>query len=237
MNPPLVLLPGMMCDARLFSPQIAALSARRTVTVPCLDAPDSIEGMARRVLAETGSPVFDLAGLSMGGIVAMAMAAIEPQRIRRLVLLDTNHLADQPERRPVRERQIEAVRAGRLREIIVEEMKPNYLAAANSRDTGLLGLLIAMAMDCGPYAFVNQSLALRDRPDRTAALEAFAAPCLLICGAEDRLCPPSRHAEMAGLLRHARLLVVERAGHIATLEQPAVVSDAMARFLAPQTAG
>lgn len=94
-NDPLLLIPGMMCDARLFAPQIAALSASRTISVPVMRGA-TVQEIATNILANA-SPVFAVAGLSMGGIVAMEIMAQAPQRISRVALLDTNPLAETEE--------------------------------------------------------------------------------------------------------------------------------------------
>jgi pimeloyl-ACP methyl ester carboxylesterase len=172
----LVMLPGMMCDARLFAPQIVALDSRYDIVVPALCSPNSIEGLARRILEDVTAPRFNLLGLSMGGIVAMVMAGLAPARVARLALLDSNHRADAPERRHIRNRQIAAVREGRLRGVIAEEMKPNYLAVASRGDKALLDTMLAMAVDLGPACFINQSEALRDRRDQSEVLSRYAGP-------------------------------------------------------------
>ena len=227
---PLILLPGMMCDERLFAPQMDVLGDDRDILVPRLDQP-TIEGMARHVLDMAPDRPLAVAGLSMGGIVAMAMAGIAPERVARLALLDTNHHADAPERFDIRNRQIEDVRAGRLRQVIVEEMKPVYLAEENRGNQPLLDLLVDMALDVGAEAFIAQSLALRDRPDQTGILRRYAGPTLVLCGEEDRLCPPERHREMATLPQNSELVMVPRAGHISTLEQPGNVTSALKNWL------
>ena len=96
MKETLVLLPGMMCDRRIFTHQIQYLSNDFNIVVPQLAEP-SIEAMAQAVLEQLPSASFNVVGLSMGGIVAMMMAKLAPERIKRLALLDTNHLADAPE--------------------------------------------------------------------------------------------------------------------------------------------
>ena len=227
---PLILLPGMLCDARLFAPQVEALSGSHDVKVMTIDRADSIEALADLVL-EAAPERFNLAGLSMGGIVAMAVAERAPERVLRLGLLDTNHHADAAGRDVVRDRQIAAVRIGDMRKVVVDEMKPVYLAAANRHDRQLPDLLVDMAMDLGPDVFVRQSVALRDRKDYSGALAAYPGPALVVCGAEDLLCPPDRHREMAGLLPRATLEIIEAAGHISTLENPAAVTAAMRRWL------
>ncbi len=224
---PLVLLPGMMCDARLFAPQAAALADVAEAWTGDIGRSTSVEAIARDVLTEAPFDRFALAGLSMGGIVSMAILRIAPERVTRLALLDTNHRAETPERQAAREPQIARAKAGALREVLVDEMKPNYLGPARRDDAALLDLLLAMGLDLGPDVFERQSLALRDRPDSTEALRAYPGPSLVLCGRHDALCPPERHAEMAGLLASARLEVIEEAGHLPTLETPDAVSLAL----------
>jgi pimeloyl-ACP methyl ester carboxylesterase len=227
----LLLLPGMMCDERLFAPQIFAFEKSHEVLVPKLTGSDSITSMAEDVLRQAGDELLNVAGLSMGGIVAMAMVQIAPNAIARLALLDTNHLADPPERREIRNRQIADVRAGRLRQVIAREMKPNYLAAANRGRRDLLDLLIDMAMELGPDVFVDQSVALRDRPSHEEALAAFNGPALVLHGSEDQLCTPQRHREIAALFSNGVLVEIPGAGHISTLEQPDIVNAALSEWL------
>ena len=225
------MLPGMMCDARLFAPQIDALQADYEIIVPQLCYPDSIAAIAERVLREVQPPRFNLLGLSMGGIVAMSMVGLAPQRVSRLALLDTNHLADPPERRPLRNRQIADVKQGKLRAVIVGEMKPNYLAGGSRGNSHLLDTLITMAMDLGADCFIAQSIALRDRPDQSDPLRCYPGPTLVLCGEEDALCPVSRHEAMVELCQRGRLAIIPSAGHITPLEQPQRVNAEIARWL------
>lgn len=231
----LVLLPGMMCDQRLFGPQINAFGSSFHIVVPKLDQ-SSIDEMARHVLRSVPDGPINLAGLSMGGIVAMRLAAMAPDRISRLAILGSNHMADTQERRRLRERQINDVRNGRLRHVITEEMKPVYLAKANRDNKVLLDLLIEMAMDCGEVTFIAQSRALRGRSDMSSAIAGFNGPPLVLCGIEDQLCPPERHRQMSDLNRQAKLVMVENAGHISTLENPAAVNNALKRWLSTSPA-
>jgi pimeloyl-ACP methyl ester carboxylesterase len=228
----LVMLPGMMCDKRLFAPQIEIFSEGYDIIVPQLSGCASIEGLARKVLNETGAQHFNLLGLSMGGIVAMALLGIAPHRISRLALLDTNHLADSPGRFTIRNRQIADAKAGKLKQLMAEEMKPAYLSQMNRHNQPLLGLLIDMATDLGPQVFVEQSEALRDRADYSEALTQYYGPTLVLCGTEDTLCPPERHREICDLLPNANLRIIADAGHISTLEQPQTVNQALSHWLA-----
>jgi pimeloyl-ACP methyl ester carboxylesterase len=110
-----------------------------------------------------------LLGLSMGGLAALAMVGLAPERVSRLALLDSTFKADAPERFALCNRQIEDVKQGGLRAVITDEMKPNDLALCNRGNKTLLDLLITMAMKPGEVAFISQSLALRDRPDHRGA--------------------------------------------------------------------
>lgn len=175
-------------------------------------------------------PRFALAGLSMGGILAMEMLAQAPERVERLALLDTNPRAELPEVQARREPQIARALAGGLDRVMREEMKPNYLAAG-PRKQDILDLCMTMALDLGPQVFARQSRALRDRADRQATLAAFKGRALVLMGAEDRLCPRDRHELMHVLMPQSRLVIVDGAAHLPTLEKPAETTAALRRWL------
>lgn len=206
-----------MCDGRLWTAGVRA--ALPGAVDADLTRDDSIEGMARRALGAAEGPLLPV-GFSMGGIVALMMADLAPDRVAGLVLLDTNASADLPERAAARPRQQADVRAGLLERVVVEELKPNYLAQSNRDDRTLLDLLRDMAMALGPEVFVRQSEALRTRPDLRDVLPGLDVPVLLAVGEEDRLCPPEWHADLARSARNSTLHVVEGAGHTLPLEQP-----------------
>jgi len=130
---PLILLPGMMCDARLFAPQLDALGEGREIVCPPIHAHQSIRDIAASILA-TAPPRFALAGLSMGGIVAMEVLRQSPERIAALALMDTNPLAEKPEISAKRGPQMDAVRRGDLAKVMQEQHIPNYFAAATNSD-------------------------------------------------------------------------------------------------------
>ena len=225
---PLVLLPGMMCDARLFLPQIAAIHDR-AVTVAPITAGDTTAALAEAVLAHA-PPRFALAGLSMGGIVAMEVLAQAPGRVAGLCLMDTNPKAEHPAVAEGRGPQMERVRAGGLRAVMRDEMKPNYLADGPNRGA-ILDTCMAMAEALGPDVFLRQSRALRSRPDRQEALRAVAVPALVLCGREDALCPVHRHEGMHALIAGSRLAVLDGAGHLPTLEAPEAVTALLREWL------
>ena len=226
---PLVMLAGMMCDARLFHPQIAAISRSRAVHLAPITGHATTQALAAEVLAHA-PPRFALAGLSMGGIVAMEVFAQAPDRIAGLALLDTNPRAELPGIREGRGPQIEAVQQGALAEVMAGRMIPNYFAEG-TEDPAIRDLCMSMARDLGPQVFVRQSLALRDRPDRQDVLRQVKVPTLILCGRGDRLCPVERHRLMQGLITGSRLEIIEDAGHLPVLERPDHVNAALLRWL------
>jgi pimeloyl-ACP methyl ester carboxylesterase len=225
---PLVLISGMMCDARLWTPQMGALG-RRTVLHAAITEHDRIEALAAAVLAAAPQS-FALAGLSMGGIVAMEVVRQAPGRVERLALLDTNPLAERPEVAARRVPQIAAVRAGKLHEVMRDELKPNYLAPGTGRDA-VLDLCMDMALALGPDVFDRQSRALATRPDQKDSLRSFRGPALVLMGEHDRLCPIDRHELMHRLMPQSELEIVPDAGHLPSLEQPERTTGILIRWL------
>lgn len=225
---PLVLIPGMMCDARMWGGIPAALQPRSVVHFLPVHA-ETMSGLATELLRQA-PPVFALAGLSMGGILAMEVLAQAPDRVERLALLDTNPRAELPEVRQRREPQIARALNGGLVDVMRDEMKPNYLAKGPGKKA-VLDLCLDMALSLGADVFAHQSRALRDRADRQATLAAFKGPALVLMGAEDRLCPRDRHDLMHALMPQSRLVIVEGAGHLPTLERPFETTTSLRRWL------
>lgn len=226
---PLVLLPGMMCTAQLFSHQIAYFSKERVVHFSPLVGHDDVARLAEQVLAHAPSE-FALCGLSMGGIVAMEVVRQAPDRVRGLALLDTNPLAELDSVKQRRSPQIEKVKAGGLLDVMRDEMKPNYLADGDSK-AEILDVCLQMALELGGDVFIRQSLALRDRVDQSYTLRSVRVPTLVLCGKHDRLCSIETHQLMCKLVPEATLFVVEGAGHLPVLEQPEVTSKILAQWL------
>lgn len=222
---PIVFLPGMMCDARLFEPQIRAFSATHPVMVAPITHGQRIEEIASGILPLLPQK-FALAGLSMGGIVAMEILRRAPERVTRIALMDTNCLAETPPVAANREPQIVKVRSGKLTEVMRDELKPNYLAPGPRRPA-VLQTLMDMAHTLGPEVFVHQSRALQRRRDQQSTLRKIRQPALVLCGAHDALCPVKRHTFMAELIPHAKLVVLDDAGHLPTLETPDETNDAL----------
>jgi len=226
---PLVLLPGLLCDAALWARQVAALSDIADPWVADLTRDESLAGMAQRVLAAAPER-FALAGLSMGGYVAQEIMRQSPQRVTRLALLDTSARADTPERAAQRRGFIELAQKGQFKGI-QPRMLPVYLHPDHLRDKALADAVLAMAARIGKEAYLRQQQAIMSRPDGREDLKRIAVPTLVLCGRQDLATPYELNAEIARLIPGAVFVAIERCGHLSTMEKPAEVSTAMRRWL------
>ena len=219
----LILLPGSLCDQRLWQHQLDGLSSNAAVSVGDLTRDDSIEGMARRVLT-AAPPHFALAGFSLGGIVALEVIRQAPERVQRLALLGTSARPSSAEQR-AQWRQIGAmVRAGQLRTVVRDLLLPALVHPDRRADAWLATIIKDMANTAGPEAYLRQLAALSTRADSRPHLAQIACPTLLVAGREDALCPVALHEEMATEIPGARLVVIERCGHLSSLEQPQAIT-------------
>ena len=224
-----ILLPGMMCDARMWQAQTDKLGIPAAVVVSTEF--DNFTDAATDVLNKAPER-FALAGLSMGGILAFEIWRQAPQRVTHLALIDTNPFADSPERQSMRLEQIEQVLAGGLRQLAIDSLKPMYLAESNRNDGELLDLILDMATNLGPEVFRLQYLALKNRADSVASLLDIDCPVSIMCGAEDTLCPVEYHEYMAARIKNAVLVVIDDCGHLASMEKPEVVTRELRALLA-----
>jgi pimeloyl-ACP methyl ester carboxylesterase len=131
----------------------------------------------------------------------------------------------------MRRAQQRKVRDGGLAAVVRDELKPAYVAPANRNRRDILGLAFAMAIDLGPEVFLRQSEALITRPDARPGLRAIDCPTMILCGAEDPVCPPAWHRELAARIRGAELQLISGAGHLPPLEQPRRFTDAVTHWL------
>jgi len=225
----LVLLPGLLNDRRVFGPQIAALRTRADIVAPELWHVDSIEAMVDTVLAQA-PPTFALAGFSMGGYVALEVFRRAPKRVRRLALLDTTARAETPEGRKRRQALVAQTKLGRWRGI-TQVMLPMLIHPDKLKDKALVKVLQDMAMTIGADGYANQQRAIMGRRDNTKLLAKINVPTIVVAGHDDQVLPVAFSEELAAGIKGSRLIVLERCGHVAPLEQPAGVTAALREWL------
>ncbi len=226
---PIVLVPGLLASPRLYAEQIPELWRLGPVSVATHARDDSMAAIARRVLASAPAR-FALAGLSMGGYICFEILRQAPDRVAKLVLLDTSARPDLPEQSAQRRSQVEMARDGRLGEI-ADTLFPRLVHARRWGDESLRRIWRAMVQEVGAEGFINQQTAIMGRPDSRPGLAAISCPTLVIVGDGDVLTPPERAEEIANGIRGSRLSVIRDSGHLSTLEQPAAVTKSMVEFL------
>jgi pimeloyl-ACP methyl ester carboxylesterase len=225
---PIVLVPGLNCSARLFAEQIPALWGFGPLTIADHRRHDSVAAIAAHILA-TAPPRFALAGLSMGGYIAFAIAREAPERVARLALLDTSARPDTAEQSERRRGLIALAEGGRFSEL------PNLLFSVfvhrnRQGDEVLRAIVRTMAEETGPEAFVRQQRAIMTRPDCRPLLASIRCPTLVLVGDGDELTPPALSEEIAAGIASARLVRVPDCGHLSTLERPQAVNQALVQW-------
>jgi len=228
---PLVLVPGLLCDAQLWRSQLENLADIADVWIADHTRSDTMAGVARDALADAPFASFALAGLSMGGYIALEIMRQAPQRITRLALLDTAPGADLPEQTQKRMDFIALAERGKFPGI-TDALLPLLIHPSRRSERALTDVVKSMAKNIGKEAFVRQERAIMSRADSRGLLATIACPTLVLCGRQDALTPLARHEEMAATIRGAQLEVIEDCGHLSTLERPTEVNAALRRWLA-----
>ncbi len=229
---PLVLLPGLLCDARLWQQQADDLADIAAPWIADLTQDDSIPAMAARVLAQAPQR-FALAGLSMGGYVALEIMRQAPERVTHLALLDTSAAPDSEAKQAERERAIKTLGLGRFMGV-TEAMLPQLIHESHVR--GPVGATVrAMAKEGGQQAFVRQQQAILTRADSRPLLPGIAVPTLIAVGEDDRMTPPPLAEAMHRAIPGARLHRFAQCGHLPPLEQPEATSALLRDWLSWET--
>jgi pimeloyl-ACP methyl ester carboxylesterase len=223
-------IPGLGNDARLYEHQLAHLGEVAEPQVAGVPDAPRVGAMAEAVLA-AAPPRFALVGLSMGGYVAFEIMRRAGERVTKLALLDTKAELDPPAAVEGRRAALAEIEAGRFEEH-VESRLPVLLGPTAFADPTLRAVTRAMALTVGPERYAAQQRAIMDRPDSTGDLAGIGCPTLVLCGRDDALTPPDKHAAMADAIPRARLAVIEDCGHLSALEQPQAVTALLRDWLA-----
>lgn len=230
MTETLVLLPGLLNDATLWSRQVAGLSHLvDDIRVPDLTRHESVQELAAALLADVPGR-FALAGLSMGGYVALEVMRQAAGRVERLALLDTSARADDEEQRRRRTGLIQLADMGRFKGV-TPRLLPMLVHPDRLDDPDVTGPIFEMAGRVGRDGFIRQQKAILSRDDSRDLLPAIDCPTLVVCGRQDQLTPVHLSEEMAAAIPGAELRIVEDCGHLPALERPDITTELLQRWL------
>src|SRR5262245_31523414 len=226
---PVVLIPGLNCSARLYAEQIPVLWRFGPVQVADHTRDNSMDAIAARILA-AAPPRFALAGLSMGGYLALTIVRQAPERVQRLALLDTSSRPETPEQTARRRPQIALAESGRFVEVPALQF-PFFVHRNRQGDDALRARVRVMAEETGAEVFLRQQQAIMTRPDARPLLAAIKCPTLVLVGDGDELTPPALSQEIAKGVFGSRLVIVADCGHLSTMEQPEAVNRALVEWM------
>ena len=233
---PLVLLPGMNCSPALWAPVLADLPFGDGRAVFALELTgSSIDACVAEVLA-LAPPRFALAGLSLGGIVAMALVRQAPERLSRLALLSTNARPPTPEQYAGWAATRAALRAGATARQVQQDLLPVLLSpAAASPD--LVERTLVLADQVGTQALDAQLAAQQSRLDERPGLAGVRVPTLVVAAELDALCGVDRHTEIAALVPGSELVVLPGVGHLSPLEAPGLIAGLLHQWRSGRAGG
>ncbi len=246
-GPPLLLLHGFPLDRTLWNAQIEPLAQTHRVLAPDLrghgESPPSGDDYSMEALAddllnfldERKCPgPFALAGHSMGGYIALALAARCPERISHLMLIATRAAADSPEAAANRLRLAREAEQRNDITPVIEAFLPRLLGPTSQANSpNLIRDLRTMMNRTSLTAVVGCLRGMADRPDRTPLLKTLTMPSLVIAGAEDLIAPPTEGQSMSQALPHGQLTIIPDSGHLVSLEQPDLTTQTIIDFLSP----
>ena len=226
-----ILVPGLLCDADVWTDQIAALSPLYEVIVPDLTRHDSLQGMAAQILE--GAPErFSIIGHSMGGRVTLEVFRLAPERVARIGLLDTGVHPAPPEELPKRQAMLDISAGQGMTALADAWLPPMVRPGLLDADPALRTTLYAMVERMTPAIHRQQITALINRPDAAPLLSQIACPALVGVGELDQWSPPDQHEPIAEAISGATMVVFEGAGHMAPMEAPDAVNAALLEWMA-----
>ncbi|MBT2658415.1 alpha/beta hydrolase [Bacillus sp. ISL-18] len=227
----LIFLPGTLCNELLWTEQIDQLSDIAEIHVGDLTNDDSIQEMAKSILEEAPEK-FSLAGLSMGGIVALELIHQAPERVKKLALLDTNPHPPKSEQIKGWNQFIQMAKDGKYMDVTDQYLLPSLIHPERHKDLKLIHTIRQMAEDVGPEAMIRQMKALMSRPDVLKQhLHQIKCPTLVLLGRQDALCSLEMHEYLNSNIANAMLTIIEDCGHLSTLEKPAETASALRNWL------
>jgi pimeloyl-ACP methyl ester carboxylesterase len=229
MSSPLVFVPGLLCTKELYHHQIAYFSEKAPLSVAHTTQHDTLSAMAQSIL-ETAPPRFSLIGLSMGGYLSLELIRQAPERIERLMLIDTSSRADTLEQTQKRRDFIRLSGMGKFKGV-TPSMMSQLIHPDHLLNKEITSVVYQMSKDVGREAFIRQQTAIIGRVDSRPFLPEIKCPTFIVCGQDDQMTPPELSHEMHQLIPHSSLHLVEQSGHLTPLEQPSLVNKLIEKWL------
>ncbi len=232
---PLLLVPGMLCSPRLYAGQVAALAAEAEVVVPDwrrapLSIWDTWESAARWVADQMPAEKFALAGLSLGGMLAVEIMQFAAQRVTKLALIDTGMRGQNEAERAIRRARIRLADEGHF-ELVLGMQMARFVPAYRLPDKKLVDEVMTMCGEIGVEIYKRQEELAAIRADRRPDLPKITCPTVVVCGRDDAATPLFLSEEMAAAIRGSELIVVEQCGHLVTMEKPEETNAILKRWL------
>jgi pimeloyl-ACP methyl ester carboxylesterase len=229
-RPSLILVGGLACTPDLWTAQAESLKdvADVVVTEENWRHP-TMRGIAQAILRRA-PPEFALAGLSMGGYIALEIMRIAPQRVTRLALLDTSARPDTDAARQARGVLMDLAHEEGMRAVLMRLM-PNAVHPSRFEDKALVDRIVQMAWELGTDTFYRQTGAIMGRQDSRDLLREIKCPTLVAVGDSDKITPPELAREMASGIAGSKLVLFPECGHFSSMERPAAVTAALREWL------
>lgn len=221
MNSPIVFIPGLFCDERLWQPQVSAFQKQTKTIIADITTYNSLETSAHALLQKLPEK-FCLVGFSLGGLTAMKIMEIAPERVQKLALLSCTDGRIPPMAIPRIEQWVKKLDATNIDEYLAHNY-PTYFHP-NSKNI-LRELYFDMAKTVGIEAGVRQMHALLSRRDSFTHLSQIHCPTIVLGGKEDQRISNETFITLAQSIPNAALFFIENSGHFITLEQHEIVND------------
>ena len=231
----LLLIPGLLCSPRLFALQVGALADLAEIVVPDwrrapLTIWDTWASAARWIVDQMPPGKFALAGLSLGGMLAVEIMQIAADRVTKLALLDTGMRNQDETERAIRRARIRLANEGHF-ELVLGLQMSRFIPAYRLPDKTLVDEVMTMCGEIGVEIYRRQEELAAIRADRRPDLPKIKCPTIVVCGRDDAATPLFLSEEMAAAIASSELVVIEKCGHLISMEKPEETTGILRRWL------
>ncbi len=224
MKEPLIMIPGTLCDETLFEKQMEGLADLADCRIADHSSSDSLKEVAANIINSVSGD-FSIMGLSYGGIIAFEIMRQAPNRVKKLILLNTNHKEPSEKTRVTQQRFVGMAYLGEFENITKDILIDAMLHPKHASQPEMRNAVLQMTLNIGEERFYKQIKAQLGRPDSTPDLPNIQCPTLVMTGREDKVCPIPQHEEITNLIPNATFEIIEECGHLSTMEQPEKVNQ------------